>query len=229
MRNRSVVALLSLLCLGVFVFGCSSETPPTQEAEGASNTTPDRNTGTAAAKPKQPATDPMHPLVEVATTHGTITIELDMEQAPVTSTNFLDYVNSSHYNGTVFHYVEDGAMILGGGFTPEFEQKPTSPPIRNEAHNGLKNVRGSIAMSRYPDSIDSATCQFFINLGDNEALDFKDQSPEGYGYCVFGRVVKGMEVADKIAKLPVQDSGDFVSTPQEPVVIKSAKLPTTVR
>jgi cyclophilin family peptidyl-prolyl cis-trans isomerase len=158
-----------------------------------------------------------------------LTIELDMENAPVTSTNFMEYVNSSHYDGTLFHYVEDGAMILGGGFTSTFEPKPTAPPIRNEAHNGLQNVRGSIAMSRFPDSIDSATSQFFINLSDNAALDHKDQSPEGYGYCVFGKVVKGLDVAENIAKQPVQDAGDFVSTPREKVVIQSAKIPVTRR
>ena len=230
MRIRSIMAIAPLLMVGISLTGCGSQesTDPTASNESGSAT----GTSTAVAKAKKPAgptVDPLHPLVELKTTVGTVTIELDMVNAPVSSNNFLEYVNSSHYDGTLFHYVEDGSMILGGGFTTAYEAKPTSPPIRNEAHNGLKNVRGTIAMSRFPDSIDSATCQFFINLSDNTALDYKDQSAEGYGYCVFGKVIKGLDVAEKIAKLPVQDAGDFVSTPKDQVIIQSAKIPVTVR
>ena len=164
------------------------------------------------------------PKAVITTSLGKITVELDMEHAPITVHNFLTYANAKHYDQTIFHYVQPGEMILGGGFTADLKEKPTSEPIRNEAHNGLKNRRGTIAMSRSYESIDSATCQFFINLADNPKLDFRDRTPEGYGYCVFGHVVAGADVVDRIAATPTRDQGDFVSVPVTPVVIESVRL-----
>jgi cyclophilin family peptidyl-prolyl cis-trans isomerase len=168
-------------------------------------------------------------LAAIDTTLGKITVRLDAANAPRTVRNFIEYANSGHYDATVFHYVQPDAMILGGGFTAELQEKPTTEPIRNEAHNGLKNRRGTIAMSRDFESIDSARSQFFINLADNPALDHRQQTRgesgyEEYGYCVFGQVVAGMDVAERIAMVPAHDQGEFVSTPVDAVVIRSVRL-----
>lgn len=170
-----------------------------------------------------PRFDPLHPVVEIETSLGTIQVELDAEHSPGTVANFLNYVNEGFYRQTVFHYVEAGAMIAGGGFDADLQPKETTLPIRNEAHNGLKNTRGTLAMSRSLDSIDSATSQFFINLADNPNLDHRDATPEGYGYCVFGRVTSGMDVADRIGGVATHDQGEFLNTPQEPVVIREIR------
>lgn len=157
------------------------------------------------------------------TTMGTITLELDAARAPESVSNFVSYVRAGHYNGTVFHRVIDGFMIQGGGFTPDMNQKPTRAPIRNEAANGLKNRRGTIAMARTM-VVDSATSQFFINLKDNAFLDYRAPNPRAFGYAVFGRVTAGMDVVDKIAKVSTGDRGFHQNVPCEPVVIKSAKI-----
>jgi len=141
-----------------------------------------------------------NPRVLLQTSAGAITVELDPGKAPKTVENFLAYVDAGQYDGTIFHRVIDGFMIQGGGFTADMQQKPTRPAIPNEADNGLKNVRGSIAMARTSDP-NSATAQFFINLVDNAALDFKSKDMRGWGYAVFGRVVDGMDTVDKIAKM----------------------------
>ena len=153
------------------------------------------------------------------TSMGTITIELDEEKAPATVKNFVDYAESGHYDGTIFHRVIDGFMIQGGGFTRDMNQKPTREPIRNEAMNGLKNLRGTIAMARTM-VVDSATSQFFINLVDNDFLDFQAPTAQGFGYVVFGRVTDGMEVVDKIAKVRTGFAGPHQNVPEEPIVIK---------
>ncbi len=163
------------------------------------------------------------PVVELNTSYGKIVMRLDTDHAPVTVRNFLSYVNAGHYDETVFHYVDPGAVILGGGFTPDLEPRDTSQPIRNEAHNGLKNRRGTVAMSRDFGRIDSATCQFFINLDDNPTFDHRSSDVEDYGYCVFGEVIEGMDVADQIGQAKLHDVGDFSSTPVAPVVIQSAR------
>jgi cyclophilin family peptidyl-prolyl cis-trans isomerase len=163
------------------------------------------------------------PVVRFETTQGPFTVELDPDHAPLTVENFLAYVESGHYDQTIFHQVVDGYIALAGGFTPDYSEKPAQTPIRNEAHNGLSNKRGTIAMARQFDVIDSSTCQFFINLGDNSALDHKSRTGEEYGYCVFGRVTEGLEVVEKIAKSPVHDLEGFEMTPSQAVVIKSAR------
>ena len=153
------------------------------------------------------------------TTMGTITLELDEAKAPETVANFVRYAKDGHYDGTIFHRVIDGFMIQGGGFTKDMNQKETREPIRNEAMNGLKNLRGTIAMARTM-VVDSATSQFFINLVDNSFLDFQNPTPQGFGYAVFGKVVDGMEVVDQIAKVKTGFSGPHQNVPEEAIVIK---------
>ncbi len=157
------------------------------------------------------------------TSMGTITLELDEAKAPATVANFAEYAKSGHYDGTVFHRVIDGFMIQGGGFTRDMNQKPTREPIRNEAMNGLKNARGAIAMARTM-VVDSATSQFFINLVDNDFLDFTAPTPQGFGYAVFGRVTDGMEVVDAIAKVKTGFRGPHQNVPEDPVIIRKVTV-----
>ena len=157
------------------------------------------------------------------TSMGTITLELDDAKAPETVANFVRYAKDGHYDGTIFHRVIDGFMIQGGGFTKDMNQKETREPIRNEAMNGLKNLRGTIAMARTM-VVDSATSQFFINLVDNAFLDFQNQTPQGFGYAVFGKVVDGMDVVDQIAKVKTGFSGPHQNVPEEAIVIKKVLI-----
>ena len=159
----------------------------------------------------------------IETTKGTITIALNDEKSPTTVANFVQYARDGHYDGTIFHRVIDGFMIQGGGFTKEMNQKPTRDPIRNEAVNGLKNRRGTIAMARTM-VVDSATSQFFINLVDNDFLDFTSPTPQGYGYAVFGEVVDGMSIVDEIAKVKTGFFGAHQNVPETPVVIKKITI-----
>ena len=159
----------------------------------------------------------------IETSMGSITVELDDAKAPVTVKNFLDYATSGHYDGTIFHRVIDGFMIQGGGFTKAMDQKPTKAPIKNEAANGLTNKRGTIAMARTM-VVDSATSQFFINLVDNDFLNFRAPTPQYYGYAVFGKVTDGMDVVDKIAKVKTGFAGLHQNVPEEPVVIKKVHV-----
>jgi cyclophilin family peptidyl-prolyl cis-trans isomerase len=177
-----------------------------------------------AAPPAEPAPVPTGPVVALdvfqgRTSLGTITIVLNQEKAPVSVENFLAYVRSGHYDGTVFHRVMANFMIQGGGYTPELEEKPTRAPIRNEARNGLRNSRGAVAMAR-TNAPDSATSQFFINLKDNHMLDF---GISGAGYAVFGQVIEGMDVVDRIAAVPITSRGQHQTVPQVAVVIRKAR------
>lgn len=159
----------------------------------------------------------------VETSLGTITLELNEEKAPITVANFVNYAKDGFYNGTIFHRVIDGFMIQGGGFTRDMNQKSTEAPIRNEAMNGLKNARGTIAMARTM-VVDSATSQFFINLVDNDFLDFTSPTPQGFGYAVFGKVTDGMEVVDTIGKVKTGNAGYHQNVPEEPVMIKKITI-----
>ncbi|PPE70311.1 peptidyl-prolyl cis-trans isomerase [Caldimonas thermodepolymerans] len=159
--------------------------------------------------------------VELHTTHGVIRIELDAEKAPKTVANFLSYVRKGHYDNTIFHRVIDGFMIQGGGFEPGMNQKPTDAPIENEANNGLKNDRYTIAMAR-TQVPHSATAQFFINVADNDFLNFRSESLQGWGYAVFGKVVEGTEVVDKIKGVKTGRKGFHDDVPLEDVVITKA-------
>ena len=160
-------------------------------------------------------------MVELQTNHGNIRIELDTEHAPKSSENFLAYVRSGHFDGTVFHRVIDGFMIQGGGFEPGMKQKPTLAPIQNEANNGLKNDRYTLAMARTSDP-HSATAQFFINVADNAFLNHTAPSAQGWGYAVFGKVVEGQDVVDKIKGVKTGRKGFHDDVPQEDVVILKA-------
>jgi cyclophilin family peptidyl-prolyl cis-trans isomerase len=161
------------------------------------------------------------PLAEMQTSAGTIVIDLDSEKAPITVGNFVQYAKDGFYDGTIFHRVMNGFMIQGGGFTKDMSQKATRAPIQNEAKNGLKNLRGTIAMARLPDP-HSASAQFFINHKDNPALDYP--SRDGWGYAVFGKVIKGMDVVDKIATVPTGNRGGHQDVPLDPIVITSVKI-----
>jgi cyclophilin family peptidyl-prolyl cis-trans isomerase len=161
--------------------------------------------------------------VLMKTSKGDITIELNGAKAPVTVKNFLSYVKDGFYNGTIFHRVISGFMIQGGGVTAEMHEKNAKAPIKNEAGNGLKNLRGTIAMARTMD-VDSATCQFFINHKDNAFLDHKNDTPDGFGYCVFGKVVAGMDVVDAIAKVKTGTRHNMGDVPLETVTILSVEV-----
>ena len=165
------------------------------------------------------------PQVRLETSMGTIVLELDAQQAPVTVENFLAYVNDGFYDGTIFHRVIDGFMIQGGGYTSDFSRKQTRETIQNEADNGLKNVRGSIAMARTRDP-HSASAQFFINVADNSALDHKTADARGWGYAVFGRVAEGMDVVDKIRTQATGVQGGFRDVPKKIITITRAVVET---
>ena len=159
------------------------------------------------------------PKIIFSTTHGSFMIELYPQKAPITVKNFLAYVDAGYFDNTVFHRVIPGFMIQGGGFTEQMQKKPTQPPIKNEANNGLKNKRGTLSMAR-TGVVDSATAQFFINLKDNV---FLDHGSRDFGYAVFARVIAGMEVVEKIAAVPTGNKGPYQNVPKTPVVIKSAR------
>ena len=160
-------------------------------------------------------------MIKLTTNHGAMTLELDAEKAPKTVANFLAYVDSGHFDGTIFHRVIDGFMIQCGGFEPGMKQKPVQKPIENEAKNGLKNLRGTVAMARTSDP-HSATAQFFINVADNDFLD-NGRCQDGWGYCVFGRVTEGLDVMDKIKNVKTSNSGFHQNVPAEDVVIERAE------
>ena len=162
-------------------------------------------------------------MVRLHTSFGPMTIELDAEKAPATVANFLRYVEAGAYDNTVFHRVIDGFMIQGGGFEPGMKQKPTSAPVKNEADNGLKNAAYTLAMARTSDP-DSATAQFFINVADNDFLNHTAPTRQGWGYCVFGKVVEGKDVVDRIKKVRTGSRAGHQDVPQEDVIIEKAEV-----
>ena len=162
-------------------------------------------------------------MVRLHTNHGVIGIELDAQNAPKTVENFLQYVRSGHYNNTIFHRVINGFMIQGGGFEPGMRQKPTAAPIPNEATNGLRNTKYTLAMARTSDP-HSATAQFFINVADNAFLDHTAPNGQGWGYCVFGKVVEGNDIVDKIRAVRTGRSGGHQDVPEEDVIIERAEV-----
>ncbi len=180
-------------------------------AGDASSMTPDPEKGDKAMK------------VKIETSHGTIVAELEPEKAPITVENFLRYVRDGFYDGTIFHRVIDGFMIQGGGFDDNMQQKKTLQPIKNEAGNGLKNVKGTLAMAR-TQVVDSATAQFFINLADNGFLDHRDETQAGYGYAVFGKVVEGMDVVEAIGKVKTGDFRGHQDVPASHVVMEKVTV-----
>lgn len=164
-----------------------------------------------------------NPKVELKTSMGNIVLELYPDNAPKSVENFLQYVKDGFYDGTVFHRVIPGFMVQGGGFTPNLQQKPVRAAIRNEAGNGLRNAIGTVAMARTADP-HSATAQFFINVAENDFLDFKSADDKGYGYTVFARVTAGMDVVAKITQVPTATVGPHQNVPRQPVVIEKARL-----
>jgi cyclophilin family peptidyl-prolyl cis-trans isomerase len=235
--------LCALFCLGLGaagLAGCGGTSTASSTKEGPVADAPaaasaDSGRQAPAARPINFSAEPSiygaavqpvrRPIVVLHTTAGDIHIELETEKAPRTVANFLDnYVNTGFYEGTIFHHVEPGAFVAAGGYTAELEAKPPANPIHNEARNGLSNSRGTVAMARDPFSAHSATCQFFINTADNPDLDYRgDQTDADYGYCVFGRVVEGMEIVDRLAKGQTTQQGDFPSLPAELVRIESVE------
>jgi cyclophilin family peptidyl-prolyl cis-trans isomerase len=209
----SVIALMA---------GCGGSPSPSSGEKKADATAPPAASIPGTAVPK-PNVDLSHPVVVFETTVGSITVKLNAEKAKLTVDNFLKYVDSGHYNQTIFHQVFRGQGVVGGGFGVDLAERTPGLPIRNEADNGLKNRRGTIAMARSADAIDSARNQFFFNVADNEMLDYRDRTPAGYGYCVFGEVVSGEDVLDKIAQTPVQDTPQFDCTPVQPVIVKNVR------
>ncbi len=177
----------------------------------------------AATSSQSPAHKGKHSMVKLHTNHGDITIELDAEKAPETVKNFLDYAGNGFYDGTIFHRVIDGFMIQGGGFEPGMKQKPVKAPIQNEAANGLTNDNYTVAMARTGDP-HSATAQFFINVKDNSFLNHTAPSGQGWGYCVFGKVVEGKEVVDAIRKVKTGNRSGFQDVPEEDVIITKAEV-----
>jgi len=189
-------------------------TAPVQVRAGAASTD----------TPALPEQTPRAPEVVLKTSVGDIRLRLNAEKAPLTVDNFLsNYVERGFYEGTVFHYVDKDFMVAAGGYTAELEPKETRAFVKNEAPNGLKNKRGTVAMARHPDHADSATSQFFINLNDNNSLDSPDDESTDAGYCVFGEVVEGMEIIDRIADVEVADRNQFPKTPVAPIVIESVR------
>jgi peptidyl-prolyl cis-trans isomerase B (cyclophilin B) len=163
------------------------------------------------------------PIVDVVTNQGSFTIQLDPAKAPKSVKNFLAYVDANHYAGTVFHRVISTFMVQGGGYDAQYERRPTQPPVENEADNGLKNTKGTVAMARTPDP-HSGTAQFFVNVTDNAFLDHSGKDPQGWGYAVFGKVIDGMDTVDKIKALKTGAVGPFPKdAPLTPVLIESIK------
>ena len=179
--------------------------------------------GISATSPSAKADSTGHPQVTFETTHGSFVLELDRNAAPETVENFLTYVRDGFYEGTIFHRVIAGFMIQGGGFTPEFKQLQTRASIRNEADRGGRNDRGSIAMARTSDP-HSATAQFFINVVDNDFLNHRNQTTQGWGYTAFGRVVEGMDTVDDIAAVQTGSRGMFQDVPKDAVVIEKTRI-----
>jgi peptidyl-prolyl cis-trans isomerase A (cyclophilin A) len=214
----AAVGIMSLIGCG----NSSDNQPATAINKNESSTTKSDNKGSDSGPSNFDLT---HPKVIIETTLGNMVFQLDAEKAPLTVDNFLAYVDAGQYDQTIFHQVYRGQGILAGGYTTNLTEIRARTAIRNEAHNGLKNRRGTIAMVRHADVTDSATSQFFINVADNPALDYHGRTPEEYGYCVFGKVASemDMEVADRIAAVEVQDGDKFDSTPRQMVVVKSIR------
>ncbi|HJN10950.1 MAG TPA: peptidylprolyl isomerase [Pirellulaceae bacterium] len=235
--KESLGLLLTVVIATCGCGGCSSESPPKANLE----TAPTGNSASGSTTSNEVSTVPMihgaespvpvgpqvekFPEVTIVTSLGDIRVRLNAEKASETVDNFLyNYVDRGFYDGTVFHFVQDKFIAIAGGYDAELNAKEARPPIRNEASNGSKNVQGTIAMSRQSKYADSATSQFYLNLADNPKLDQTDtENGEAFGYCVFGEVVEGMDVLQRIAKVEVRDSGDFINVPIEPIVIKSVR------
>lgn len=211
------------LALLLAVAGCGrgdSQSPTSANDAGGAYPTEGGQQNSSTPKSQS---DPQHPVVEIDTSLGKITLRLDADKAPATVDNFLAYIKANQYEQTIVHQVYKGQGFLAGGYGLDLVERRVRTPIFNEARNGSKNLRGTIGMVRSPDVTDSATCQFFINLVDNPVLDHRDNTPEGYGYCVFGEVVDGMDTVNAIGNVQVHDTPEFDQTPVQAVVVKSIR------
>ena len=221
--RRSSLFLFPLILFATVGCGKSSASKTAETAiEGVPQQTADAgSSNTTAAKPAPSLPKPIDPMVVLHTSQGDVTIKLFQEKAPRTVENFLrGYAERGFYERTIFHHVEPGQMIIAGGYTADLQRKAARAPIYNESKNGLSNRRGTIAMIRDADAPHTATSEFFINLADNPDFDFKETDDSDVpGYCVFGEVVQGMDVIDRIAQLPTSSSGDFAKVPSPPVTI----------
>ena len=215
-----VLAVITVAAgLSMLAFGCSNGDDRQLDSDGTKKSHPTLGEQETADAPQAPAGGTV---VVIDTSMGAVTAELWDDKAPQTVANFLRYTDEGFYDGLIFHRVIDGFMLQAGGFTPDMRQKATRPPIKNEAIASRRNDRGTLAMAR-TSQVDSATSQFFINLVDNTALNHRDKTPAGFGYCAFGRVTGGMDVADRIAKVKTGRAGPHADVPVEPVVIKSIR------
>ncbi len=227
------LAILSLV-VACWLTGCGGTAGDVPAASASSAATATTGSDTAAAtvpvtatsvKPRPAPPKPVDPIVLLHTSAGDIQLQLFREKAPQSVDNFLrNYALRGSYDGTIFHHVEAGSMIIAGGYNEKLEPTQTRAPVYNESQNGLKNTRGMVALIRDPDNTHSATNQFFINLADNPALDFEsDETDAAWGYCVFGQVIAGLEVVDQIAQASVESQGDFAKVPTTPIVITSVE------
>ena len=229
-KSLAGFAVTAVVCLGfaLLASGCGGSKTPAPaasiETTPTSQSTPVADaivSNSYATKPvRKPAADP---ILLINTSAGSVKVQLFLQKAPQTVDNFLrNYVNRGYYEQTIFHHVDKNSMIAAGGFTPDLQAKPNRAPVYNEAANGLKNTRGTLAMARDPSVAHSATSQFFFNIVDNTGLDFvSDANDAEFGYCVFGQVLEGLDVLDKIAAQPVAAQGDFPSVPTEAVIIQN--------
>ena len=220
-RHPKVLLAVLFCLLNLLNAGCGSTAgdavPPTAsiDADGTAATDDGGDSGRPQATNR--------PVVVITTSLGAITVELDRAEAPLSVDNFLSYVSKNAYDDTIFHQVDRGFMALAGGYHGDLSPVPADFPIRNEAQNALKNVRGTIAMARPGDLVDSATSQFFFNLADNASLDYQPGGLEKYGYCVFGKVTAGLDVLDRIGAVSVADAVNLPNMPREPVIIESVR------
>ena len=229
MKKLTVLFLTLTLC-GTILAGCGSsksdnaaetDTTETAGADTSADNASDKKEGSdESASAEEELLTGLHHITIDVQDYGTITLELDADEAPISVTNFVNLAEEGFYDGLTFHRIISGFMIQGGGFNEQMQQKQPNPPIKNEADNGLLNKRGTISMARTADK-DSATSQFFLNVADNA---FLDHGQRDFGYAVFGKIVKGMDVADKISQVPTHDVGPYQNVPSKPVVILSAKV-----
>jgi len=221
LTNSRWIALLAI-ALSTAATGCKRDTAePTTDSVASTPSAAD----TPTTRPRPKPVDRYHPVVVVETSEGPIKIRLDAEKSPGTVRNFLNYVNEGFYDNTLIHYIDPGKMVVAGGYTADRTLKPARQSIRNEAHNGAKNARGTVAMARDASLIDSATSQFFINLADAPQRDYQGDTAAQYGYCVFGEVTEGLEIAQRISQSPTTNlANDLAQTPDPSVVIKSIRV-----
>lgn len=223
-KTKSEIIATTVILIGLAVLAVPGCKPKSQTEKENTDTNEQQQTQREVAKETQKETIKEQPVkntqVRLTTNYGDIVIELDTENAPLTTDNFLKYVEQGFYDGTIFHRVIPGFMIQGGGFTADMQRKRTNPPVRNEASNGLNNLAGTIAMAR-TNNPDSATSQFFINLADNAFLDYKAENP---GYAVFGKIIEGMATVEKIGDVETGATKGMKDVPVEPVIIESAEI-----